>query len=102
MRIPEKREREKDVEAYLRKNVKNRGGVAYKFTSPARASVPDRIIVMPGGRIYFAEVKTTKGRLTKGQQQEIDRLRSLGQIVFVLYGRKDIDVLLGMIDDDLI
>ena len=39
---------ERDIEAYFVKKVKDAGGVAMKFTSPQRRSVPDRIVLMPG------------------------------------------------------
>ena len=44
---------EKDIERFLVNGVKKLGGVAYKFVSPGNAGVPDRLIVMPGGRVYF-------------------------------------------------
>ena len=49
--------REKIIEEKLTKTVKQNGGVCWKFTSPGMAGVPDRIVLMPGGRIAFVEVK---------------------------------------------
>ena len=77
---------EKDIERKLTLGVKNLGGVAYKFTSPARRSVPDRMIIIPGGHVYFVEVKREKGKLTVGQEREIQRLKTLGCNVAVVYG----------------
>ena len=48
---------EKSVEKYLRQQVKKAGGLALKFVSPGFTGVPDRIILMPGARVYFAETK---------------------------------------------
>lgn len=48
---------EKAVEAYLRQRVKAAGGIALKLVCPGRTGVPDRLIVLPGGRVYFAETK---------------------------------------------
>ena len=45
--------REKIIEEKLTKAVKQNGGVCWKFTSPGTAGVPDRIVLMPGGRIAF-------------------------------------------------
>ncbi|MDN7495037.1 hypothetical protein QZM89_07550 [Burkholderia gladioli] len=75
---------EKTVEAYLVERVRALGGTAYKFTSPARASVPDRIVVLPPGRIFFVEVKRPGGKLTRGQEREHEHLRRLGADVRVL------------------
>lgn len=41
---------EKTIEAHLVKRVKERGGVAYKFTSPQRRSVPDRLVLMDAAK----------------------------------------------------
>ncbi|MGG2044866.1 hypothetical protein [Burkholderia gladioli] len=75
---------EKTVEAYLVERVRALGGTAYKFTSPARASVPDRIVILPPGRIFFVEVKRPGGKLTRGQEREHEHLRRLGADVRVL------------------
>jgi hypothetical protein len=75
---------EKTVEAYLVERVRALGGTAYKFTSPARASVPDRIVILPPARIYFIEVKRPGGKLTRGQEREHEHLRRLGADVRVL------------------
>lgn len=75
---------EKTVEAYLVERVRALGGTAYKFTSPARASVPDRIVILPPGRIFFVELKRPGGKLTRGQEREHEHLRWLGADVRML------------------
>lgn len=49
--------REKDVEQHLIDQAERQGGTAIKLTSPGRAGLPDRIVMLPGGRIAFVEVK---------------------------------------------
>ena len=68
--------------------VRKSGGRAYKFVSPGNLGVPDRIAVLPKGRIWFVELKTETGRLSQVQKRQIDTLRSLGMNVFVLWGEK--------------
>ncbi len=51
-------ERENLIEKHLVAEVKKAGGVAFKFVSPGRRSVPDRIVLLPGGRIIFVECKS--------------------------------------------
>lgn len=82
--------REKEIEALLRDGVKRLGGTAYKFTSPGNSGVPDRLVVFRGRAPIFVELKTKAGRLTELQEVQIDRLRSLGQDVRVLYGKDDV------------
>lgn len=75
-------ENEKDTEAYLVKLVKRLGGRAYKFVSPGCAGVPDRIVILPGGRIFFVETKS-EGKRSTALQRKIQReLRKLGCTVY--------------------
>jgi hypothetical protein len=83
---------ERDIESYLFRSIRDQiGGRAYKFTSPSRRSVPDRIIVLPHGRVHFVEVKRPDGRLSPGQRREIRFLRSLGQTVHVVWSLAGVD-----------
>jgi hypothetical protein len=75
---------ERTVERALVAAVTAAGGVAYKFTSPSRRGVPDRLIVLPGNRIFFAEVKGDGGRLAPLQAVETERLRKLGARVDIV------------------
>lgn len=68
--------------------VRKAGGRAYKFVSPGNLGVPDRIAILPRGRIWFVELKTETGHLSQVQKRQIDTLRSLGMNVFVLWGEK--------------
>ena len=76
---------EKEIEDYLRRKVKDAGGIAYKFSSPARRGVPDRMVILPNGCVCFVEVKRKGGMLTMLQRTEIEQLRDLGQWVYVVY-----------------
>lgn len=82
--------REKSIEEKLTAAVKAQGGVCWKFTSPGTAGVPDRIVLMPFGRIGFVEVKapgergTPAGRLRPLQCLRIKTLRRLSFKAFVL------------------
>lgn len=78
--------RERDIEKWLRRQVENLGGLAFKFTSPGNDGVPDRLAVLPGGLIYFIELKTDRGRLSPLQVWQQDRLRQLGVNVAVIRG----------------
>lgn len=77
---------EKDIEKILVNEVKKLGGRAYKWVSPGNDGVPDRIVILPGMRPVFVELKTETGRLSAIQKVQIKRLEDLGQDVRVLYG----------------
>lgn len=78
--------RESEIEKILVNEVKKLGGRAYKWTSPGNAGVPDRIVIFPGCVPVFVELKTDTGTLTALQKVQIDRLRDLGQRVWVVKG----------------
>jgi Holliday junction resolvase len=82
---------EKQVEQKLREGIKKLGGIAYKFTSPGNVGVPDRIIILPGGEIYFIEVKTEIGKLSKLQRSQLKKITQLGAKAFTLYGIDDVN-----------
>ena len=81
---------EKRVEALLVSGVKRMGGLAYKFVSPGNSGVPDRIILMPGGKIYFVELKREDGQLTNLQKRQINRIQKLDCQVDVLHGMVEV------------
>ena len=74
--------REREIESKLRDAVKSAGGVCWKFTSPGTAGVPDRIILMPHGRIAFAE---TKAPGEKPRALQLSRHRLLKRLSFRVY-----------------
>lgn len=67
--------------------------MCFKWISPGFTGVPDRIAVMPGGRIIFIEVKRPdgKGKVSKRQQRVGDQLRVLGCTVLVVDKMEDLD-----------
>ena len=81
---------EKDIEAYLVRKVKERGGVAYKFTSPAHRGVADRVVCLPG-QTWFVEVKAPGGRLTALQTLFGREMERLGQQYIVLWSKENVD-----------
>lgn len=68
---------EKKLERKLREEVKKLGGMALKFISPGHAGVYDRIVLMPGGKIWFVEMKSSGKKLSPLQevfQKQMDKL----------------------------
>jgi hypothetical protein len=83
--------RESALESALRLRVKELGGKCYKWTSPGNRFVPDDIVCMPIGRLWFVEVKTNGGKLSPGQIRCHAELRSLGFRVEVLWDLIDLN-----------
>ena len=51
---------EKEIEAKLVDVVKRHGGMCLKWVCPGWAGVPDRIVLLPGGKVIFVELKRPK------------------------------------------
>lgn len=81
---------EKDIEKLFRDEIKKAGGKAYKFTSPGNDGVPDRIVMLPDGRIVFVELKTDTGKLSRLQELQCRQIAELGQTVRVLHGLAEV------------
>ena len=77
---------EKEVEKFLLREVKKIGGVSFKFISPGNAGVPDRIVILPNGKVVFVELKTDRGKLTRLQGVQIKKISDLGADARVLRG----------------
>jgi streptogramin lyase len=82
---------EKDIERHLVRRVAERGGVAYKWVSPGRVGVADRIVMLPGGRVWFVELKTVKGRLSPLQKVFATEMARMGMNYLVLRTKKEVD-----------
>lgn len=82
---------EKEVEAALRDMVANYGGLCLKWVCPGWLGVPDRLILLPGGRVLFAETKRPKGgKLSKMQEWWGKTLKRLGFVWLVIKDLEDI------------
>lgn len=89
---------EASIEAKLRKSTIRRGGLCYKFVSPGQEGVPDRLVIMPGGRVGFVEVKAPGKKPRPSQQIQIRRLRNRGFLVYVLDNPEQIETILDEIE----
>ena len=87
---------EKSTEQKLVKAVKAKGGLAPKFVSPGFDGVPDRIVLLPRGRIAFIELKA-KGR--KMRPLQVRRKRQLESLGFSVYCIDSPDQIGGIIDE---
>ena len=88
--------REKTIEHNLVMEVKRVGGLALKFVSPGFDGVPDRLVLLQGGKMGFVEVKAPGKHPRPLQEARHRLLRQLGFKVYVLDGAEQIG---GIIDD---
>ncbi|MGI6121761.1 MAG: VRR-NUC domain-containing protein [Saccharofermentanales bacterium] len=89
--------REITIEQKLMDAVRQRGGLCMKFVSPGLVGVPDRILLMPKGRMGFVEVKSPGKKLRKIQAMRQAQLLELGFHAYLLDNVEDIRSLLDAI-----
>lgn len=92
---------EKNLEAALRREVARRGGEAMKFTSPQNGGVFDRIVLMPKGQMYFAELKSPGKKLSPLQVAFQKRVTALGFRALVISNQSELDEFLKLIDHEI-
>jgi len=89
---------EKQIEHTVCEYARSRDVLAYKFTSPNRMAVPDRLFILPTGKMFFCEFKRTGAKPTEAQEREHLRLRQHKVDVFVIdtidEGKRMIDLML--------
>lgn len=88
--------REKHIEQKLVRAVRIAGGICPKFTSPGFDGMPDRLVLMPGAKIAFVEVKAPGEKPRPLQEARHRLMRSLGFTVYVLDSPEQIG---GIIDE---
>lgn len=82
---------ERDIERYLVLRAKEAGGKAYKWTSPGNSGVPDRIVMLPGGRVAFAELKAPGKKPTPLQVNQQRYIAGMGLPVEVIDSKEGVD-----------
>lgn len=87
---------EKSLENKLKKAVESRGGIAFKFTSPGAAGVPDRLVLLSLGKLAFVEVKAKGKKPRPLQVVTMNKIKALGFKVYVLDDETQIG---GILDD---
>lgn len=76
--------REKTIESKLKITVKSMGGIALKFISSGFDGVPDRLVLLPHGKLAFIELKATGKRPRPLQEKRKKQLEALGFSVFCI------------------
>ena len=89
---------ESDIEKHLASEVKKAGGFSYKFTSPGRVNVPDRIVIWPASNrfaracVHFVEMKKPGKKPRTGQARELKRLDAMGCTALYLDTKELVDL----------
>jgi hypothetical protein len=91
---------EKVIEGKVCSYAQAKGLLVYKFTSIARAGVPDRLFILPDGTMFFIEFKHKGKKPTPAQGREHTRLRGHKVLVFVIDNVEDGKTLIDTLGKD--
>jgi hypothetical protein len=91
MEVGRYRMKESKIEKALKNKVEEMGGMALKFVSPGMAGVPDRIVLIPKGRVVFIELKSPGKKLRPLQLKRKSQLELLGFKVYIIDSLQGID-----------
>lgn len=92
---------EKDIEKKLRTKVESLGGWCLKWVCPGWSGVPDRIVLLPGARIYFVETKRPKGGTLSALQKKWRKwLTELGFSCWVVWTYEELEQFLQYITNE--
>jgi hypothetical protein len=89
---------EKELERKLVKGVREAHGMCRKFVSPGWNGAPDRLILLPGGRIYFVEMKRPGGALRPLQRHRQKELQALGFTAIKINSEEELNIFLKEIN----
>ncbi len=92
---------EKYIEKKLRNEIKKRGGIAFKFVSPGRRGVSDRIDTLPNEKIWFVETKAPGKKLSPLQLIFKRDVEQLGFRFVQIDSDKNLSEFLKLIDSDI-
>ena len=87
---------EKVIERKLVAEVKKMGGIAAKFVSPGLDGMPDRLVLLPYGKMAFVELKAP-GK--KPRPLQLRRLKQLKKLGFTCYVIDDVEQIGGILDE---
>ena len=80
--------KERDVERYFKAQLEKRGALVFKFVSPGQTGVPDRVVLLPGGRVVFAEMKAPGEKPRPLQRAVFARMARAGHPVYIIDSRE--------------
>ena len=90
---------EAQLERALVREIERRGGMARKFVSPGWRGAPDRIVLMPGGRIWFVELKAPGEKPRPLQAHRLGQLSRLGFGCRYMSNKVELDRFLREVDN---
>lgn len=90
---------EKNIENYLKEEIEKRDGICIKLDSSSEKGLPDRLCILPYGKVIFIETKRPqKNKVSKYQNYVIEKINSLGSKAYFVSTKEEIDIILKSFD----
>ena len=86
--------RESTIEDHLVRRTNEIGGEVRKVKWIGRRGAPDRVVMLPGGLLYWVELKRPGQKAEPHQAREHERMRGMGQRVLIIDSFEAIEALL--------
>jgi hypothetical protein len=83
--------KEADHEKDLRKAIERAGGKCFKLPAALYRGIPDRLILLPPGRVFFRELKKDGEKATGVQLAFIKILQKMGFNAEVIHGKRGVE-----------
>lgn len=88
---------EKAMEKRLVAQAKLGGCIPVKMTDPMQSGLPDRLIVLPDGKVMWVELKSEGKKPTALQEARIKELKELGHEVYVVSSKPELEMVVSMV-----
>ena len=82
---------ESAIEKKLKTRLERLGCIVIKFVSPGMRGVPDRLVLIPGGKQIFVECKRPGEKLRKQQSYRFKQFAEVGALCMAVDSVEDID-----------
>ena len=84
------------VQKYAKERFEDLGGLVRKLSYENRVGAPDLLAILPGGIVWFVEVKKDENTKPDPHQlREHERMRKRGANVFVVGSIKQVDTIIA-------
>ena len=92
---------EKTLEKKLKREIEALGGLCLKLQSPGMTGIPDRLVLLPGGKIWFVEVKKPGGVISERQIEVMRKIAGLSFFVDIISTEQKLESFIRICRNDI-
>lgn len=92
---------ESAVEKKLKKKIEKLGGLCLKFHPESKSGMPDRLVILPGGQMYWVELKKPGEKARPLQLKRKKQLEALGCKCFIVDSPESLNAFIKEVSDEI-